>query len=173
MIQQSTAAWRRTALDAGVGLVRVLRTAAGFVADGCEVAVKGSTRWSCRFTLGLDGAWRTRALRVEVSAGSALGRLRLDADGAGRWWRDGTALPALDGCLDVDLAATAFTTPVPLQRLRLQAGQAQRVTVARVDVPALLVERRDQQFARLGPAGGLDRYDYWLSSFSDPRRLTI
>jgi hypothetical protein len=173
MAQQRTAAWRRTDLDAGVGLIRLLRTMPGFRADGCEVAVRGAERWSCRFTVGLDDAWLIRLLQVEVVLGGAVHQLRLDSDGAGRWWGDGTAVPGLDGCLDVELAATPFTSSLPLHRLALQVGQVQRLAVARVDVPGLRVERCDQQYARLGPAQGLEHFRWWPSSSSTPRLLTV
>jgi uncharacterized protein len=41
----------------------------------------------------------------------------LEADGHGQWKVDGEAAPQLDGCLDVDLEASAFTNALPVHRL--------------------------------------------------------
>ena len=80
-------------------------------------------RWSASGT-----AVRTAAYRVECDAHWHVthavlkvmggGTLELRGDGAGHW-RDGSgrALPELDGCIDIDIAATPFTNSLPIGRL--------------------------------------------------------
>jgi putative acetyltransferase len=65
-----------------------------------------------RYDVEVDGAWAVR--RVEVLDGRT--RHRLSSDGAGRWWRDGTACPELDGARSVDLALTPAITTLLLRR---------------------------------------------------------
>jgi hypothetical protein len=74
----------------------------------------------------------------------------LTADGSRRWWLDGARVPALDGCVDVDVAATPLTNTFPINRLAsLAVGDSVTFAVAWVDVPALQVLRVEQTYRRL------------------------
>ena len=66
-----------------------------------------------RLDLALD--WGVR----EVALATADGRgLHLLTDGRGNWASgNGEPLPALQGCVDVDLAGTPFTNTLPIRRL--------------------------------------------------------
>jgi uncharacterized protein len=146
-------AWRRTDEDAGHSLARVEPRAGGWLFHGTEVLAGPETLLACSFRVEVDDAWATR--RVEVSSVSAEGerRLLLTADDDRRWERDGERAPELDGCVDVDVAATPLTNTLPIRRLAaLAAGQEVTTPVAWVDVPALGVTRVDQTYRRLGPA---------------------
>ncbi|MGY1608954.1 putative glycolipid-binding domain-containing protein [Geodermatophilus sp. SYSU D00700] len=144
-------AWRRSDEEQGHSLARVERRGDGWLLHGTEV-LAGPTLLACAFRVEVDGAWATRA--VEVTAVSAAGerRLTLTADGDRRWWRDGARAPELDGCVDVDVAATPLTNTFPIRRLAaLEVGRQVTSPVAWVDVPALGVTRVDQTYRRLGP----------------------
>ena len=146
-------AWRRTDEDAGHSLARVERRDGGWLFHGTEVLAGPSTLLSCSFRVEVDDTWATRA--VEASAVSADGerRLVLTADVDRRWTRDGEPAPELDGCVDVDVAATPLTNTLPIRRLAwLTVGEEVTTPVAWVDVPALRVARVDQTYHRLGPS---------------------
>ncbi|HJX44773.1 MAG TPA: putative glycolipid-binding domain-containing protein [Geodermatophilus sp.] len=145
-------AWRRTDEDAGHSLARVGRRGGGWLFHGTEVLAGPGTLLACSFRVEVDDAWATRA--VEVSAVDAEGerRLVLTADADRRWARDGEPVPGLDGCVDVDVAATPLTNTLPIRRLAsLAVGEEVTTPVAWVDVPALGVTRVDQTYRRLGP----------------------
>jgi hypothetical protein len=97
----------------------------------------------------------------------------LSVDSERRWHVGGAHRPDLDGCLDVDIAATPLTNTFPIRRLaRLGEGDAVTSPVAWVGVPDLGITRVDQTYHRLAPVGGLDAWEY-----SDPThgafRLTV
>jgi hypothetical protein len=143
-------AWRRSDEERGHSLARVERRADGWLCSGTEVLAGPGTLLSCGFRVEVDAGWATRT--VEVWSVSAAGErsLRLAADTARRWWRDGARAPDLDGCLDVDVAATPLTNTFPINRLAgLAAGASVTAPVAWVDVPALGVSRVDQTYRRL------------------------
>jgi hypothetical protein len=143
-------AWRRTDEDAGHSMARVERRADGWTCHGTEVLAGPGTVLACGFRIDLDDAWVTR--RVEASAVAAAGERRvvLTADGSRRWWLDGARVPALDGCVDVDVAATPLTNTFPINRLAsLAVGDSVTFAVAWVDVPALQVLRVEQTYRRL------------------------
>ena len=103
------------------------------------------------YRLVLDAAWRVRSVRVacEQEDGTALG-IALQSDRAGRW-RDGsgTDLPDLDGCLDIDIAATPFTNTVPIRRLGLVAGEPVEIRVVFIAIPSLDLSAMTQRYTRL------------------------
>jgi uncharacterized protein len=146
-------AWRRTDEDAGHSLARLERRDGGWLFHGTEVLAGPETLLACSFRVEADDAWATR--RVEATAVSADGerRLVLTADDDRRWSRDGERRPELDGCVDVDVAATPLTNTLPIRRLAsLQAGEEVTTPVAWVDVPGLGVTRVEQTYRRLGPS---------------------
>jgi GNAT superfamily N-acetyltransferase len=71
----------------------------------------------------VDAGWRTSRAVVEVE-GSAT-RV-VTADGAGAWWSDGEAAPALAGAVDVDVEVTPLTNTLPIRRLQLAGVERRR-----------------------------------------------
>lgn len=109
--------------------------------EGQTTGVADGRPWALRYAIEVDADWRTR--RADV------GGLVLERDGAGHWRVDGEPAPALDGCLDVDLEASAFTNAFPVAR-------------GATDAPAAWVrfggevERLEQTYRR----SGARTYDY-------------
>jgi len=143
-------AWRRADEDRGHSLARLERRPDGWLCSGTEVLAGPGALLACGFRIEVDAGWATR--RVEAWSVSAAGevRVRLAADADRHWWLDGARSPHLDGCLDVDVAATPLTNTFPINRLAgLAVGAAVTFPVAWVDVPGLGVTRVDQTYRRL------------------------
>ena len=84
----------------------------------------------------------------------------------GHWLVDGRPAPHLDGCLDVDLEASAMTNALPVRRMGLPAGARAAAPAAYVRAVGLAVERLEQIYVRTtGEATG-QRYDYTAPAFS-------
>ena len=64
------------------------------------------------------------------------------------WRCGGQELPALRGCLDIDLALTPATNTLPIRRLDLGVGSSESVIAAWVKFPELTVEARSQRYNR-------------------------
>lgn len=75
------------------------------------------------------------------ASGSATGGLRL-SPGA-------VEIPAVAGCLDVDLAFTPATNILPLRRLGLAVGESREMTAAWIRFPNLSIEPLAQRYTRL------------------------
>jgi uncharacterized protein len=145
-------AWRRTDEDAGHSLARVQRRDGGWLLHGTEVLAGPGTLLACSFRIEVDEAWETRSVAASAVSADGEHRLLLTADGRHRWTRDGVRAPELDGCVDVDVAATPLTNTFPIRRLAaLAVGRAVTTPVAWVDVPALGVTRVDQTYRRVAP----------------------
>ena len=133
----------------------------GVVADGTFVGLRDGVPFRARYTLRCDGGWRVREVRVDPLADDGP-ELALLADGAGRWrTAGGAALPALDGCVDVDFAFSPFTNTLPIRRLSLAPGESRDLTVVYVTGPELRPEPDRQRYGCLGVdvGGGLYRYE--------------
>ncbi|KIH96780.1 glycolipid-binding family protein [Streptomonospora alba] len=152
-------AWSRVDVSAGLGVGAVFAEPGGFRLEAGETVAGDQGRFSTRVTVHADLAWVSRTARVEVlSAGgaSAVELARL----AGGWSVDGQRVPELDGCVDVDVAATPLTNTLPIRRLGLGPGEYRDVSAVWIDVPSLRVRRLGQRYTRLYPAEGRERYEY-------------
>lgn len=154
-------AWQRTDGNRGHSLARVEQRSDGWLCHGTEVVAGPEELWSCHFRIGLDSTWQTREVEATAVARGGASTMTLRVDDQRRWWRDGVREPGLDGCIDVDVAATPLTNTFPIRRLAtLPVGGESTSPVAWIQVPGLEVLRVDQTYQRLGPL----RWRY-----SDPR----
>ena len=143
-------AWRRTDENPGQSIARVEQRPDGWLCHGDEVLVGPGAIRSCGFRVEVDVGWATRTVEAWSVSEAGERRVRLTADADGRWWRDGSRAPQLDGCIDVDVAATPLTNTFPINRLAgLRVGASVTAPVAWVDVPELGVTRVDQTYRRL------------------------
>lgn len=117
------------------------------VADGVVVGDSGDGPFGCSYRICCDRAWRVRSVEVHAAGGASL---VLTSDGGGMWCDgDGVAQPQLDGCIDVDLAATPFTNTLPVRRLGGALRQRTAVTVVYITVPSLATRPMEQAYTRL------------------------
>ena len=121
--------------------------------------------WGIRYALTVDASWSTRSAHIVGRSARGVNEVRLEGDGTGGWWVDGERAPLLDGCLDVDLEASAFTNALPVHRLALDVGQQADAAAAYVRALDLRVERLEQSYRRLPDDGGHSRYDYVSPAF--------
>jgi hypothetical protein len=161
----ATAAWRH--LDARVGfeVLFLRREQDGYRLDGHATAVEDGEMWGIRYSVVLDSNWTTRLARIVGRSALGEREIRLESDGAGSWRLDGRPMTGLTGCLDVDLEASACTNALPINRLRLEVGQAADAPAVYVRAGDLSVERLEQSYARLPSDGEQSRYEYRAPSF--------
>ena len=97
-----------------------------------------------------QSSWRLRDARLAVTTEPAMRSLRLETDGKGHW-RDGEArvLPALDGCIDIDIWPTPFTNTFPIRRQPMAVGERREFIMAWVSAPELSVRPLRQAYTRL------------------------
>jgi uncharacterized protein len=95
----------------------------------------------------------------------------LEADGNGRWLVNGNPARRLDGCLDVDLEASAMTNALPVRRLGLPVAAGAAAPAAYVRAVGLAVERLEQTYARTTDDAARQCYDYAAPAFDFEARL--
>jgi hypothetical protein len=160
------AAWRHIDAREAFEVAFLSPSPTGLRIDGHAAAVEAGEPFAARWTIQLDGEWRT--VRAHVwgrSAGGAYER-RLESDGDGGWRVDGVPTPALDGLWDVDLEASAATNAFPVHRLRLAVGEAADAPAVYVRALDGSVEPLEQRYERLPDApGGGERFAYAAPRF--------
>lgn len=133
----------------GTELLELETTADGVVAESSIVRGVAGLPFAVRYRIECDADWRTRLLRIEVGSGTRR-TLEWRSDGTGNWeTSDGERLDEIAGCVDVDLAATAFTNTLPIRRLDLQPDKQETIAVAYVDIPELTFDRAEQRYTCL------------------------
>jgi hypothetical protein len=133
----------------------------GVRADGVALRLVKMSPVRARYEIHCDAAWRVREVTVRT-LDSPERSIVLRADGEGVWNDAGGApVPALEGCVDVDVSVTPFTNTLPIRRLELAPGQAATLRMAYVRVPGLTFEAVEQRYTCLerGAAGGRYRYE--------------
>ncbi len=166
------AAWRHHDARSGFEVVFLAGDGDGPLVEGACSAVEDGEAWAVAYEVTLDPAGRTRSARVRSRSAQGGREITLLADGAGHWTVDGVAAPTLDGCLDVDLEASAFTNAFPTRRLALEVGAAAEAPAAYVRALDLAVERLEQRYARLPDGDGRRRYHYTSPAFAFEAELT-
>src|SRR3954447_19873169 len=157
----TSAAWRHVATRDGFEVVFIRSTPGGWRFDGHSTAVEGGHPWTVRYAITVDRRWQTRGAQVWSWSHAGHSHRRLRRDRTGGWEVDGTSLPELDGCLDVDLEASACTNTFPVHRLGARAGDGQDAPAAYVRVANLAVERLEQRYTMIGRG----MYDYEAPRF--------
>ena len=149
MTSARVVAWQRSDEQRGHSVARVAPAPGGWTCHGTEVLGGPDVVLACTFRVDLDAGWRTTHVDAAVVDATGERRLVLTAEG-GRWTRNGVPAPELDGCTDVDVAATPLTNTFPIRRLaHLGTGERQTLAVAWIDVPSLAVTRVEQTYTRL------------------------
>jgi hypothetical protein len=166
-------AWERVDESAGHSMARLGRLPRGWRCHGTEVLAGPRQLLSCWFNVDLDQDWVTREVVVGAVADGGRRTLTLSADDRRRWKVNGRHHPDLDGCIDVDVAATPLTNTFPIRRLAgLEVGGQVTTPIAWVDVPDLGVTRVDQTYRRLPDVEGLAAWEY-RDPQHGPFRLTV
>jgi hypothetical protein len=102
------------------------------------------------YRLTWDEGWRLRDAVLVVTTDETPRSLLLATDGQGLWHdAEQRVLPALDGCLDIDIWPTPFTNTFPLRRQPLAVGERREFVMAWVSAPALTVRPMRQGYTRL------------------------
>jgi uncharacterized protein len=122
---------------------------------------------SVGYRLECDATWRFIRLDITVTKAGGTSRMSLSVDEDGNWHSDDTALPALEGCIDIDISGTPFTNTLPIRRLTWLPGTPQDLDVAYVSIPDLSVRPNRQRYTLLpgGDARGEAIFRYESGTF--------
>lgn len=99
------------------------------------------------YRIKLDETGATRSVYIERTDGKSL---ELFSNGAGSWSDDrAEPLPALSGCVDVDIWPTPLTNALPIWRMDWIDNQPQRFFMVWIDAMEMAFRRQEQVYTRL------------------------
>jgi len=159
-MNERTAIWQPWH-EIGLEHLRLVESDNGAIADSVVIQVIDHQPVRVHYEIRVDAGWRVREADIDMWA-PELHQLKLRSDGCGRWTdATGNALADLNGCVDIDITATPFTNTLPIRRIRLEPGEAEKIAVAYIRVPDLSVEPASQRYSCLEREsdGSLYRYE--------------
>jgi hypothetical protein len=131
------------------------------VARGILMGVEEDRPFRLQYKLKWRSDWRVRKVAIESHTAEGTIEHNLKSDGRGHWQTgEGEPLPELEGCIDIDIAATPFTNIFPVRRLDLIPGQSAEIRVLYVEPPALTFKAVTQRYSCLERAPGRHRVTY-------------
>ncbi len=96
-----------------------------------------------------DRDWRTRTAAVVGWVGDQKISLLIDVDTHQRWWMNKVEVPAVAGCIDLDLNFSPSTNTIAIRRLNLMVGEQHEITAAWLRFPSFTLEPLPQTYQRL------------------------
>lgn len=145
----TTILWRR--LDTpGHEYARISRDGEDWSLTGAAVFTELGQPVRLDYVVLCDARWHTRSGRVRGWLGDTPVALDVDAIGDGRWRLNGEEVPAVAGCLDLDLGFSPSTNLIPVRRLALPVGGAADVASAWLRVPEMTFTPLYQRYERTG-----------------------
>jgi uncharacterized protein len=160
-----TAAWHHRGGRSGFEVVYFGARSDGWRIEGWTTAIEDGATWAVEYAIEVDAAWATRSARIRGRSVGGFSSALLEAHGAGHWLVDGEPARHLDGCLDVDLEASAMTNALPVRRMGLPVGAQEDAPAAYVRAGGLAVERPEQSYLRTTDEASCQRYDYTAPVF--------
>jgi hypothetical protein len=136
--------WQRSDVP-GTEWCRLAIDPAGSSLVGTVVLAWETSPWRIEYAIRLDPAGRTRHLAIGADGVD----LVLEADGQGRWTREGTVVIDNPDALDCDLGFSPSTNTLPIRRLGLAIGETREIAVAWVLFPSFEVVLGRQSYERL------------------------
>lgn len=141
--------WRRLDLP-GHEVGRLARHGERWELSGTAIFVHDRSPCSLDYLVVCDSGWRTKSAHVSGMIGDREIELSVSVDVGQRWHLNGTACPAVSGCVDIDLGFSPATNLLPIRRLALNIGKEAEVRAAWLPFPSLAFEVLPQVYRREG-----------------------
>lgn len=159
--------WRRRDTP-GHDVCRLIHCSGGWTLLGSALFLSGGSPCALDYRVDCDSAFATRTARVA----GWLGRRRIDfwvrVDRKKRWRANGALVPAVQGCVDIDINFSPSTNLLSLRRLHPKVGETISVRAAWLAFPKLELQPLEQTYHRTAAA----TYGYRAPSLDFSSRLT-
>ncbi len=154
----------------GFETLRLTETSDNIQADGVVLGVRDGKPFRMRYRVECDNHWITRTAEACLLEDGAI-KVSIRQAAEGKWTDgQGNSLPDLDGCIDIDFAASPFTNTLPIRRLSLREGQSRDIAVVYFGLPDLKLSSVQQRYTckryHDSADGGLYLYEGLFRKFS-------
>lgn len=159
--------WRR--VDApGHDACWLVPSSGGWTLEGSAVFLSGRSPCALGYRIECDRAFQTKTARVEGWLGPRRIDLRIRVDRRRRWRLNNVPVPAVDGCVDIDINFSPSTNLLSLRRLHPKVDENISVRAAWLAFPKLELQPLEQTYLRTH----VHTYDYCAPSLDFSSRLT-
>src|SRR5579859_5464123 len=146
--------------EAGLEHLHLIDNKDNIVADSMIFRMHDQKPFRMQYEIRCHNNWGLKRLYLNMLSNPPL-MVHLSSDGKGTWTdKTGEVIPALSGCLDVDISATPFTNTLPIRRLQLKPGMSVTLKMVYISVPHLQVSVVEQRYTCLEITPTLGRYRY-------------
>jgi hypothetical protein len=165
---RSAILWRRLDLP-GHEVAELTALGAGWRLSGVALLAHDGRPCRMEYDIECDAAWHTLRTRIRGHVDGVPASLDITRSAGNSWIVNGTPVPALQGCIDVDLEFSPSTNLLPIRRLALAVGSHASVRAAWVRFPDLSVEAFEQVYTRTGAT----TYQFESGGGTFRRELTV
>jgi uncharacterized protein len=160
--------WRRLDVP-GHDVCQLINRDSGWALEGYTVFLHARSPCALNYSVQCDRAFQTRAAHVRGWVGSKPFVIDATRDAQSNWRLNGTTVPAVRGCIDVDINVSPSTNLLSLRRLRPRTGTALTVRAAWLAFPQMKFMPLEQVYTRTSPT----TYDYAAPSLGFNSRLVV
>lgn len=139
---------------------------------GTAIFVYDGKRCCLEYLIECDADGETVSAEIVGEAGDDIIEIEISVDGDGNWTLDGQQIPAVKGCVDIDLNFSPSTNTLPIRRLSLEVGESAEVSAAWLRFPSFKLEKLVQTYTRLDEttyryesAGGAFKRDITVNEY--------
>src|SRR5215469_8192208 len=140
--------WRQVLDGSSMEHFRLSKARSCWLLHGRVVAAEDYAPLHVEYRIECNEQWLTQSCVIEQDFDGMQRQLTLARADDG-WRIDGSHVPALRSCTDVDLGISPSTNTLPINRLGLAVGQESNIKAAWVKFPSLEVVTADQGYERL------------------------
>ena len=126
--------------------------------EGTAVFLSDNRPCRLSYLIACDSSWKTLNGTVSGWLGNDNVNVELSVDALHQWQMNGVKVPAVNGCVDLDLNFSPATNLLPIRRLGLAVGEEAEVNAAWLRFPGFELEPLPQVYSRL------DEFTYRYSS---------
>jgi len=163
-----TVIWRRLDVP-GHESARLTSRDAKHVLAGASVFIHERAPCRLDYSIVCRADWQTESASVRGWVGQREIEVAISVDPLRRWELNGRDVPAVAGCMDVDLNFSPATNILPIRRLGLRVGQSAEVTAAWLRFPGFELEPLPQAYHRTAE----QTYRYESAGGSFVKDLTV
>jgi hypothetical protein len=168
LVTNATIIWRRLDVPGHESARLLSRDVKQFLA-GTSVFIHDGEPCRLDYSIVCSPAWQTESVSVRGWVGHREIEVDINVDSLCRWKLNGHDVPAVAGCLDVDLNFSPSTNLLPIRRLNLGVGQSAAVTAAWLRFPGFQLAPLPQTYRR----DAEQTYRYESAGGSFVRDLTV
>ena len=124
------------------------RTAQGLAVGAVIIGLYEQQIYTVDYHLQINLDWQVLTLDLKTQLSGVQESIFLQRDEQGSWQKNGSPMPAWQGCTDLDISLTPFTNSLPINRLQLAVQEGRDIQVVYIDILRQEIRPVHQHYTR-------------------------